>query len=437
MEAAVQHLINKHNLFLKEDRLILGISGGADSVCLMHILLGLGYNFELAHCNFNLRGDESNNDELFVKTLAEKHNLKLHIKSFDTLTYAKSKKISTQMAARELRYNWFQDLLITSNANYIAIAHHANDDVETFFINMLRGTGIKGMLGIKSKNNKVVRPLLLISREDIEQYLQENAFEFREDSSNQSVKYLRNKIRHQLLPLLKEINPSIEETVKNEMEILSGVNEIYENHIFDQKNKLFIEENGVLKIEIEKVLNLNPLQNYIFELLSPFGFSEVESIAKSLHSKESGKLFFSKTHQLNIDRDFIFISKIEGENLEFKILENQESIETPIFMSLTKSNDINIFPDLSEIKLDYEKLKFPLVLRKWKKGDRFIPLGMKSFKKLSDFFIDNKFSILEKQQQWLLCSGDDIVWVVGRRIDERYKVQSNTKKVYIAQLLNK
>ena len=433
MKNKVQHFIDEKLLFTREDKLILGISGGADSVCLMHILLALNYSFELAHCNFNLRAEESDADEVFVKELAKKYQLEIHIKQFDTLEYASKNKISTQMAARDLRYAWFDDLLNKTNSKYIAIAHHENDDVETFFINLVRGSGLTGLLGIKEKNNAVVRPLLSVSRLDIEQYLNEKGLLFREDSSNASLKYLRNKIRHELMPLLTEMNPSIQDTIKGEIKILEGVSQIYTTKTEEIRKELMQEKNGIVKFKISDLLALNPLQNYLYELLNPYGFVTIDAIAKTLQG-QSGKQFFSATHQLVVDREYILISPVKIENEVFVIAEKTVDLLIPLSLKFKITADKNIVLDSAIAKLDFEKLKFPLTLRKWQEGDKFMPLGMRKFKKLSDFFIDNKFSILDKQEQWLLCSGDDIVWVVGCRIDERYKLETDTKKVYIAQL---
>jgi len=433
MKNKVQHFITEKSLFKREDKLVLGISGGADSVCLMHILLALGYSFELAHCNFNLRGEESDADESFVRELAKEHQLKIHVKQFDTLAYAAENKISIQMAARDLRYAWFDKLLIKSSAKHLVIAHHANDDVETFFINLVRGSGLKGFLGIKEKNNAIVRPLLSVSRLEIEQYLKERDLVFREDSSNSSVKYLRNKIRHVLMPLLAEMNPSIQQTVKDEMRILEGVSQIYASKVEEVRKDLTHKKNGIVKFEISALLVLNPLHNYLYELLSPYGFYTVEAISKALQG-QSGKQFFSATHQLVVDRENIFISLLNIENEVFEITKKTTSLVHPLEIKFKVTSDKTIIYDNDIAQLDVEKLKFPLTLRKWKQGDKFMPLGMKKFKKLSDFFIDNKFSIIDKQEQWLLCSDVDIVWLVGCRIDERYKLETNTKKVYIAQL---
>ena len=436
MKNKVQNFISEKFLFSKEDKLILGISGGADSVCLMLLLLELDYNFELAHCNFNLRSDESDEDEIFVRKLAKEYQLRIHVKHFETKNYANENKISVQMAARDLRYAWFYDLLASENAKYIATGHHANDDIETFFINLVRGSGLKGLLGIKAKTDSIVRPLMAVSRTEIEEFLKENDIFFRKDSSNTSLKYLRNKIRHELIPLLTEMNPSIQKTISAEIKILEGIAEVYYQKMEEVKKEIVQNEEAIIQLRISDLLALKPLNTYLYELLNSYGFSTIDKIAEALNV-QSGKQFFSSTHQLLIDREFIFISELDVKKNELIIVEETTNfIKSPIHLNFSKSDNIKWKDDLNSAQVDLEKLQFPLTLRKWKDGDKFIPLGMKTFKKLSDYFIDNKFSLLEKKKQWLLCSGKDVIWVVGHRIDNRYKLEPKTKKVYIAQLLD-
>ena len=431
----VKEIILKNSLFSKEDKLILAISGGADSVCLMHILFSLGYNFDLAHCNFNLRGQESNDDEIFVKVLSEKYNLKLHVKNFNTQKYSNERKISFQMAARELRYKWFEKLKLEEQAKYIILGHHSDDDIETYFINLLRGTGIKGLLGIPIKKDYFIRPLINISRLDIEQYISINKLEYRDDSSNNSLKYLRNKIRHKLLPLLHEINPNFKQTVLNEKKFLKDTYCIYNQQIEYIRKKIFSYKNQVVEIDKNKLLKLNPLNHYLFALLSPYGFFDYDKINKALRS-QSGKQFFSDTHQLLIDRKSLIIKEKKILfDAEFSIPIETIEITKPINIRFSTKKQIKYNTESNYAYIDFEKLEFPLKLRKWKIGDKFIPLGMKKFQKLSDFFVDKKFSIYEKKSQWLLCSSEDIVWIVGHRIDDRYKLQSKTKKAYIAKYL--
>ena len=428
-----QYIINK-KLFSKENNLLLAISGGADSVCLFFALKELGYNVELAHCNFKLRGKESDEDEYFVRELANKYGVKYHVNSFETQKYASEQKISIQMAARDLRYKWFDELLAVNNLDFVITAHHKDDNVETFFINLIRGTGVNGLCGIKAKNKKIIRPLLEISRQEIERYLTKNKIKYRNDSSNSEVKYLRNKIRHQLMPLLKEMNPNIEQIITNEIFVLDGVSKVFQEQMTAIKERLLVQKEGIYKLNISELIELQHLEVILFEILKPFGFSEVDQIIKAINS-QSGKQFFSDTYQLIIDREQIIISALENHQEDIEIREIEIEIKNPLTMKFAGSLDFSLNKNPNVAKLDFDKLSFPLKLRKWKNGDKFRPLGMRNFKKVSDFFIDEKYSILAKQKQWILCSEDDIIWIVGNRIDDRYKIETHTKKVYIAELL--
>ena len=430
----VKQFIISKSLFLQDDHLLLAISGGPDSLCLFFILKKLGYNIELAHCNFSLRDKESDQDEEFVRRLANKYKLKCHVKRFDTYRYAKSKKVSIQMAARDLRYKWFYDLLQENNLDFIITGHHRDDNIETFLMNLIRGAGVRGLSGIKPKNNKVVRPLLEISKKEIKQFLVENNIEYRYDRSNLDVKYLRNKIRKKIIPLLKEINPNIQQTITDEIFILDGIGKIFNERINTIKERLIREKDGVYKLNIADLIKLDHLEIILFEILNPFGFFQVSKIINTLDS-QSGKQFFSETHQLIVDREKIIISERANNQEEIEITDVEIQIETPLNLRFTTSFDPSICKKSNIARLDFDKISFPLTLRKWRNGDRFKPLGMRNFKKLSDFFIDEKYSILDKQKQWILCSNDDIVWIVGSRIDDRYKIEDNTKKVYIAELL--
>jgi len=429
-----KYIINK-NLFSKENYLLLAISGGADSMALFFSLQDLGYNFEVAHCNFNLRGKESDEDEFFVKNLANQHGVKCHVKSFDTQKYANSNKVSIQMAARELRYTWFEELLVVNNLDFIISAHHKNDNIETFFINLIRGTGINGLCGMKSISRNIIRPLLEVNRQEIDFYLMKRGIAYRNDSSNGDVKYLRNKIRHQLIPLLTEINPNIEKTISDEINILNGINTIFQKKINEIRSDLVVENKGVYRLTISQLIEYKNLEIILFEILRPFGFFEVNQIIKAI-SSQSGKQFFSETHQLVIDRKQIIVFLLEDCKKDIDILEVETYIKLPFNMRFKISKDISVQKNLNVARFDFDKITFPLKLRKWQAGDRFKPLGMNNFKKVSDFFIDEKYSILDKKKQWILCSGNDILWIVGNRIDDRYKIDTNTKKVYIAELLH-
>jgi tRNA(Ile)-lysidine synthase len=434
MKEKLDKYIKQHHLFKREDKLILAISGGADSVALACLLKALNCNFIMAHCNFGLRKEESDSDEVFVKKLAKKLNVECVTSNFDTQNFATQNKLSIQMAARELRYKWFEALRLKLDCNFIVTAHHQDDDIETFFINLLRGTGIKGMLGIHPKKRNIIRPLLFARKDEIYDFLKENKIEYREDSSNKDDKYLRNKIRLHLIPLLEEINPSIKETITKDMDYLSGISEIYNTQINKQKGRLLKQEGSYFTISIVELEKLNPMPTYLYELLKPFGFFSVNDISIALQ-KQSGKQFFSSTYRLIIDRKKIIIQPIrKNEKIEIQIDKNDKECFSPIQLGFSLSENLDIQNNVNIAMLDLSKLHFPLVLRKWEKGDFFFPLGMNGKKKLSDFFIDNKISIPEKEQIWVLCSANEIAWIVGLRLDDRFKITEKTKKAYIVQL---
>ena len=431
------HYIHEHKLFDTKSKILLAISGGIDSVCLADLLIRSGYNVEFAHCNFKLREEESDKDEIFVSDLANKNKIPFHHISFDTNHYALSNKLSMQMAARELRYEWFEKVRREISADYIAIAHNQNDNIETFFINLINGTGLKGLRAIQNKNNFIVRPLMFASRNQIGEYVKSKSLNFREDSSNKSKKYQRNKVRHDLMPLLKQINPSIENTIADEIEIIKNTYSIFKEQVDRVVKEISCQTDDGIKISKNKLIKLEPIDTYLYEILNVFGFTYLKSIKNSILSNP-GKQFFSKSHRLLIDREFVFIEKI-GDDFFNDILINESTLilNSPINISFKISSNDQIDKIKDTACFDYEKLVFPLVIRKWKSADKFIPSGMKGFKKLSDYFIDNKINRLLKEKTLLICSNDDIIWVIGHRIDERYKATSKTKKMYIANLLEK
>lgn len=431
------HYINEHKLFDTKSKILLAISGGIDSVCLADLLIRSGYNVEFAHCNFKLREEESDQDEIFVSDLANKNKIPFHHISFDTNHYALSNKLSIQMAARELRYEWFEKVRREISADYIAIAHNQNDNIETFFINLINGTGLKGLRAIQNKNNFIVRPLMFASRNQIGEYVKSKSLNFREDSSNKSKKYQRNKVRHDLMPLLKQINPSIENTIADEIEIIKNTYSIFKEQVDRVVKEISCQTDDGIKISKNKLIKLEPIDTYLYEILNVFGFTDLKSIKNSILSNP-GKQFFSKSHRLLIDREFVFIEKIEDDFFNDTLVnESTLILNSPINISFKISSNNQIDKIKDTACFDYEKLVFPLVIRKWKSGDKFIPSGMKGFKKLSDYFIDNKINRLLKEKTLLICSNDDIIWVIGHRIDERYKATSKTKKMYIANLLEK
>lgn len=427
--------VDEQRLFSKDDRILLALSGGVDSVVLAELLLELGYTFSAAHCNFHLRGEESNRDAEFVIKWAERKKVKLFVQDFDTYAYMQEKGISLEMAARELRYSWFENLMQENQIDYLLTAHHADDSAETFFINLLRGTGIAGLHGILPKNGNIIRPLLFATRKSILDYAELKNIQFVEDSTNSETKFLRNKIRHRVIPMLKEISPDFDSIIRKNIERLRDTETVFRNTVENVKDEIIIRENENIKISIAELQSLNPMGIYLYEILSDYGFNEsvVNNVSMVLNA-ESGKRFYSKTHCLLKDREYLLIYPIEKEETETEYSIDAEitSIIEPFKAKIEVLKDLNFIsvPKKANVAmLDMDLLNFPLELRHWKQGDSFVPFGMRKKKKLSDFFTSNKYSLLDKERQWLLCSGDEIVWVVGKRIDDRFKVSNSTKSV--------
>ncbi|MFV0598797.1 MAG: tRNA lysidine(34) synthetase TilS [Bacteroidales bacterium] len=431
--------VKEHNLFENNQTILLAVSGGIDSMILCDLFLKSNFKFAIAHCNFHLRGEESNRDERFVREYAQKNNIKIHVKDFDTYSYMKEKGKSMQVSAREMRYSWFNELLKEEGYSYIATGHHIDDSIETFFMNILRGTGIAGLHGILQKVNLVIHPLLFTGRAEIVNYQKENKLEFVEDSSNATTKYTRNKIRHELIPLVKEIAPNFDKIISKEIERFRETEVVFRSVINDAKTELLEIENQTIKISIEKLKSYVPQKIFMYEILSDFGFNEatINSIEDAL-LETSGKQFYSETHRLVKDRDYLLIVKNKPQNLnQYLIEESQTSVYSPIILHMEILKDLQYvkIPKNKEVAmLDYDKLTFPLILRKWKKGDSFFPYGLQGEKKISEFYKNLKYSILDKENQWLLCSENDIIWVVGQRIDDRYKITKSTKTIYKIEL---
>lgn len=430
-----ESFVSDNNLFSKDDRILIALSGGVDSVVLSHLMCRANYKISLAHCNFHLRDEESNRDEAFVRSWAKENNIPLFVKEFDTYQYMKENKLSLEMAARDLRYNWFNSLLESEGFTCLCTAHHLDDSIETFFINLLRGTGIAGLHGIKVKNDKIVRPLLFATREEILSYANQNNISYVEDSTNSETKFTRNKIRHNLFPVLREINPNFEFALKKDIEYLNDTEFIFRREIEKTKKEIIETEQEVIKIKISKLKQLNPMKIYLYEILSEYGFNEtnINDILSCL-DEISGKQFFSKTHRLVKDRHYIFIDVIKNNTTnDFFLIDNcQSSLIHPLKMQIELLRDlkfINISKDKNIAMLDADLLKFPLILRKWRQGDSFVPFGMKKEKKLSDYFTSNKYSLLDKENQWILCSEEKIVWLVAERIDDRFRISNKTKNI--------
>jgi tRNA(Ile)-lysidine synthase len=431
--------ITREQLFLPGDRILLAVSGGMDSIAMSSLFFSAKIPFGIAHCNFLLRGKESDADETFVKSLAKKLKAPCYIKQFFTADYAEKRGLSVQMAARELRYDWFEQLLEKEGFDYLATAHHKDDQIETFFINMMRSTGIAGFHGILTKQGKIIRPMLFASREEIEEFAKKKDLMYREDRSNQEIKYLRNKIRHELIPALAEINPGFSNILTENIYRIREAEKIFRDTIDKLRKTIVRHEKERISISINKIKKLSPVKTYLFEFLSPFGFNyAVAKDVSEVLNEEAGKQFYSHTHRLIKDRDDLIITPLvpvkkgEIEKTEFQILENNTRLRKPlnlILKKIVKNQDFQVDVSPRVANLDLHKITFPLKLRKWKNGDVFHPFGRDHRKKLSDFFIDNKFPIDIKENTWLLCSGEKIVWIVGHRIDNRYRITLKTKQV--------
>jgi len=438
MKLKIKKYIEKEKLLNSNDKVIVGLSGGADSTVLLHILHSLGYKCIVAHCNFHLRGEESQRDEQFAAGLAASLNLPFFKKDFDTVNLSKKHGISIEMAAREVRYQWFSELKTDLKADAIAVAHHCDDSIETLLLNLIRGTGIKGLTGIQPKKGPIVRPLLCITKKEILHYAQTENLSFITDSSNEQDTWLRNKIRLQVIPLLETINPSVRESITHTMNNLNETFKIYDTEIQKAIREVFNPENGSISISFLK--KFPSPKSILFELLKNYGFSKevISDIHRAMDS-HTGKTFFAKDYYIVKNRDEFLLSPVIMEkDKEYLIQENETFLEIPVKMKIILlPNDpvSNIDKNQNTACLDFDKLHFPLTLRKWKRGDRFMPLGMNNFQKLSDFFTTKKFSKLQKEQSWILTSGKDIVWIVNNRIDERFKINKNTKKRYILKLL--
>ena len=445
--------INRYNLIAEGDRLVLALSGGIDSMVLADLLLKSKVNFAAAHCNFHLRGEESDGDEKFVREFAEKNGIQCFVKHFDTEQYAADQGISIEMAARDLRYTWFEELRQQLGYDKIAVAHHADDQAETFFINLLRGAGLRGLKGMQPKNGVIIRPMLWASREEIHQYALENQILWREDHTNAETIYLRNKIRNQLLPVFDELHPEARQGLYKSLEHLASENDLYRELLKEKLNQI-IEHNGEFQsiphsaflIQHSAFLKApEPVEGptafqLLFEWLRQYGFNtdQCRFIYDAMETGIGNK-YYSPTHQLVIGRNELQLSEIKpGEDEVVQIEIGEKEILSPIhlrFSQFEKTADFIIDKSPNIALLDADKIRFPLTLRHWHHGDRFHPLGMKGSKLLSDFFGDQKFTEWQKQNVWLLVSADnEIFWVVGYRIDDRYKVTKDTKCVFRCEL---
>ncbi len=444
METKVKQFIEKEALFTRKDKILIGVSGGRDSIALLHVLYRLGYDIVVAHCNFHLRGEESNRDSEFVTKHVQDMDVPFYSIDFDTELYARQNKLSIEMAARELRYEWFDSLLKLTGCKYIAVAHHADDVVETFLINMTRGTGLHGLTGIKAKNGNIVRPFLRITRNDINDYIYDNDFDYVEDSTNSEVVYVRNKVRNIIIPALETINPSFRSSTIQSIENLTRAQNFVMHYVEILRDEIVEHRDGMDVLDIEKIRTAPEPIYVLYEILKPYCFSAstVYNIFTCIFEENaSGKQFYSASGIRALrDRDKIFIQlrkddddvyADEPEEYEIRNVAAFFNLHLNFMAEIFDSNSFTIVKDKSVCCIDYKKLTFPLVLRKWKQADSFCPFGMKGRKKLSDFFVDQKFSLFEKENTWVLTDGKcgDIIWVVGHRTDNRFRIDEQTKQI--------
>ncbi|MCF2487448.1 tRNA lysidine(34) synthetase TilS [Dyadobacter sp. CY347] len=435
--------INQHKLDLKKQPCLLTVSGGVDSVVMLDLFHKAGFPAGIAHCNFGLRGEDSEGDEQFVQQLSDKYGFPFYTKRFDVKSLTQKKGISTQMAARELRYAWFEELRTTHHYTYIATAHHANDSLETTLLNLVRGTGLSGLSGISAINNHLLRPLLLATKEEILGYATENALPWREDRSNDSDDYKRNQIRHQVVPVLKQLNPSLESTFIQSSAKLSSADRLLKEVLDEWAASIVVKTGDQVRISKAGLMSESEPAYRLWHILQDYGFAyaQVGKIVEGLNGI-SGKIFQSASHTLLIDRQDLIVRKSTVNEVDYyiQIEDNQQTAEfAGQCISLTKKSsntDNNFVNSPNSVSIDYDKLVFPLQLRRWRLGDAFQPLGMNGRrKKLSDLFTDLKMDHFAKQQTQILVNGnDEIIWVVGVRLDERYRITESTQQILQAFL---
>ncbi|OYT11495.1 MAG: tRNA lysidine(34) synthetase TilS [Bacteroidetes bacterium 4572_112] len=425
-----EHVIPSHN----KPNILLAVSGGMDSMAMLYLFKKSNYNFAVANVNFNLRGNESDGDSLFVKNYCTKNNIKFHQIFFDTNEFADEHKISTQMAARELRYEWFATLLKENNYSKIAVAHHLDDQVETFFINLLRGTGIAGMHGISINKDDIIRPLMFSTRSKIEDFIKKESIPYREDSSNASDKYQRNYIRHHILPEFKSLRSDFSESLNTSIQQLQEVEDFALFHINKAIDNIISNNKDRILIDLNKLFSNHSPKLILYYCLKDYGFqnTHINEIIDLINNKKVGASIQSSKYEIFIDRNNLSLRPkntiIEKNEIIIESLEESDWQDTNINLSDNYNGNYKI-NDKALAFIDGDKLKFPLKIRNWQKGDSFQPLGMKTKKLLSDFFIDNKIPRIEKEQIKLLCSGENIIWIIGHRIDNRYSITKDTKRI--------
>lgn len=431
--------IKNENLFQPKDKLLLAVSGGVDSVVLYELCKQAGYDFVIAHCNFQLRGGESERDEQFVRELAKKYNVEIFVEKYDTEKYAEKNKLSIQVAARELRYEWFNSLIKEKQINWILTAHHANDNIETLLMNFFKGTGINGLRSILPKHTKIIRPLLFAKKEELLEFAKEHALKYVEDSSNVSDKYTRNYFRNQLIPSIQKVFPQAEDNLLGNIERFKDIETLYQQSILLHKKKLLEKKGEEVHIPVLKLLKSESLTTIIYEIIKDFGFTsnQIDEVIKLLNS-DSGKYIQSSSHRIIKNRKWLIILPNDTAIAENILVEEKDKAVEYVsgklkFEKLPAAN-CQLSTGNAVAMIDADEISFPLLLRKWKQGDYFYPFGMNKKKKLSRFFIDQKLSLTEKENVWLLEMNKKIIWVIGKRIDDRFKITTNTKNILMITL---
>ena len=432
MITRLQQHISQQHLFTPRHRLLVALSGGVDSVVLCYALCELGYTPILAHCNFGLRGKDSDGDEIFCRQLAKTLGLTIHVKTFATKVYAAKHGLSIQMAARELRYTWFDDLLRSQGYDFLLTAHHANDSVESILLNLVRGTGSKGLLGIASTRKQIIRPLLHFQKSELLHYAKQGRLNFREDKSNAEDKYKRNLVRLKVMPLLKKINPDVEQAILKNANLLAQTEELADAYVAHKTESLCIYRGDTLVISVKALMAEKYSPQITGKLMHAYGFNSthIQKLLQTLSSPAtSGKSFRSKTHVCEISFGEILIRKIQHKTFVALKFGNVAELCECAKFRITHVKAIKKL-EPTDLVLNTDVLTFPLTLRPVKKGDRFKPFGMKGFKLLSDFFREQKVSVLQRKEAQVLCDGNgQIIWVCGYRSDERFRITEAPAKM--------
>ena len=428
----------KEKLFSANSRLLLAVSGGVDSMVMARLFREAGIDHAIAHCNFSLRGEESDNDEKFVSAYAREHAIPFFTERFNTLGHAAVKKISVQMAARELRYEWFASLVNREGLDAVAVAHNLNDNAETLLINLIRGTGLSGLTGMNPSHDRIIRPLLFASRDEIAAYASEKKISFREDSSNSQVKYTRNRIRHNVIPEMEKVNPGVLMAITDTISHLASSSEIVEVYIEGLSEAIFRPDDNGYTADTKVLSTLKPLAPHIYELFRKFGISPKQTgEVISLLGSQTGRYILTSTHRLLCDRGRIIITERgESETSDYIFTSIDDMRLSGLFtdMRIAEPDGEPLPVSPLTASLDLDRITFPLKVRNWDQGDRFMPLGMKQMKKVSDFLIDMKVPVSVKEKVLLLLSGDEIIWVMGYRIDDRFRVTGKSGSILVLTL---